>query len=288
MKKIFLIFSFIIFLSSCQTTNNINQNHTSINSSGSEKIFSDIQTFDSIDNFSAKWNVLNSYSESCNFFLTKEHALCHALKINLSNPELLISLYAKDSIQASKLAEKNDIVINTIPWSQNIPLISKKVPVGILYENGTTYSTANEKYDAISFYKITTNDSHEYRAKIISPQKNLDLPEQIITTGGFWQIIKNGKKISFKQFFDSRTALGISKDEKTLYILIVEGETKSSTGLSFEQCADIFIKIGVFNAIELDGGSSTTLYINKKNVLSYKKNPKLPSFLCFSKTIFDK
>lgn len=298
MRKQILFLAISLVLFSCTTTSNIAKE---------ESVF----FYSSIDDFSAEWNFQNSYFERSDFYLEKEKSLCHLIKIDLTNPELKIFLYTGDSekiksIRPSELSKitNADIIINTVPWSQKIPLISEKIPVGIVYKNGITYSTPNKNYGAISLVKTNSDRKSEYRAEITDSQKAPAIRNQNetkenfsddltgdseIITGGFWQILKDGEKLSFKEISDSRTALAISSDQKTLYILIVEGEKKShSKGLSYGQCADIFIKTGAFNAIELDGGSSTTLYIYGKNVLSYKKNPKLPAFLCFSKTIFDK
>lgn len=298
MRKQILFLAISLVLFSCTTTSNIAKE---------ESVF----FYSSIDDFSAEWNFHDSYFERSDFYLEKEKSLCHLIKIDLTNPELKIFLYTGDSatiksIRPSELSKitKADIIINTVPWSQKIPLISEKIPVGIIYKNGITYSTPNKNYGAISFCKTNSNGKSEYRAEITDSQKTPAIKndsdtnnnfsddftgDSEIITGGFWQILKDQKKLSFKEISDSRTALAISNDQKTLYILIVEGENKSrSKGLSYGQCADIFIKTGAINAIELDGGSSTTLYIYGKNVLSYKKNPKIPAFLCFSKTIFDK
>ena len=55
-----------------------------------------------------------------------------------------------------------------------------------------------------------------------------------------------------------------------LYLLVVEGERRfKSEGLSFSQCADIMILLGANDAMEMDGGGSSSLFINQKNVLGY-------------------
>ena len=76
--------------------------------------------------------------------------------------------------------------------------------------------------------------------------------------------------------------MGVSKDGKTLYLLVVEGEKqKYSRGLSFQECADIFIRLGADNALQMDGGGSASLFINGENVLSYRKFRKNAAFAGF-------
>ncbi len=62
----------------------------------------------------------------------------------------------------------------------------------------------------------------------------------------------------------ARTALGISKDGNTLYLVAVEkyvdsGGTTVSVGMTQEELADFLISFGVWRAVNLDGGGSTTL-----------------------------
>lgn len=62
----------------------------------------------------------------------------------------------------------------------------------------------------------------------------------------------------------ARTAVGTSRDGKTLYLVAVERQAASdgtllSRGMSQEELADFLISIGVWRAVNLDGGGSTTL-----------------------------
>jgi len=62
----------------------------------------------------------------------------------------------------------------------------------------------------------------------------------------------------------ARTAAGISRDGKTLYLVAVEKQAAKdgaalSLGMSQEELAEFLISIGVWRAVNLDGGGSTTL-----------------------------
>lgn len=56
-----------------------------------------------------------------------------------------------------------------------------------------------------------------------------------------------------------RTALGLSKDEETLYLVTVDGRLKTSIGMTQTELAEFLKSISVYNAINLDGGGSTTM-----------------------------
>lgn len=56
-----------------------------------------------------------------------------------------------------------------------------------------------------------------------------------------------------------RTAIGTSKDGETLYLVTVDGRQTSSIGMTQQELAEFLVEINVYNAINLDGGGSTTM-----------------------------
>jgi len=144
---------------------------------------------------------------------------------------------------------------------------------GLIAENNFVLSTSISKYGAIVFSKIKGPYIIESQESFVDSK---DLSNTTLAVGGFWQILKDSKLYgSFIEKSDSRTAIGISNNGKTIYILVVEGEFGAwSEGLSYKQCAMIFQRLGCKDAIQLDGGSSSTLVINKQNVLGYDATQK--------------
>lgn len=55
-----------------------------------------------------------------------------------------------------------------------------------------------------------------------------------------------------------RTALGITKDGKYLFLVVVDGRNEQYTGMTQEQLAKFMQSIGSYYAINLDGGGSST------------------------------
>lgn len=64
-----------------------------------------------------------------------------------------------------------------------------------------------------------------------------------------------------------RSALGVDAGRHTLYLAVVDGDQASSAGLTDEGLADFLATQGVADAIELDGGGSSALYIRKEGGL---------------------
>lgn len=63
-----------------------------------------------------------------------------------------------------------------------------------------------------------------------------------------------------------RTALGLKKDG-TLVILVADGRREGALGLTGPEMSEIFLNAEVVDAINLDGGGSTTLFIDAEGGL---------------------
>jgi exopolysaccharide biosynthesis protein len=93
--------------------------------------------------------------------------------------------------------------------------------------------------------------------------------------GGVPQLIKNGKiditweqektTRSFVETRHPRTAVAKLKDGKFLMIT-VDGRSESSGGISLYDLAALLLELGATDAMNLDGGGSTTMYLDGKVV----------------------
>lgn len=79
--------------------------------------------------------------------------------------------------------------------------------------------------------------------------------------GGQSMLVNNGQRSWFTQNITgrrARTAIGASQDGKTLYLVVVEGGN-GSRGMTQEELADFMVTQGVWQAVNLDGGGSSTM-----------------------------
>ena len=93
--------------------------------------------------------------------------------------------------------------------------------------------------------------------------------------GGVPQLIKNGKiditweqektTRSFVETRHPRTAVAKLKDGKFLMIT-VDGRSESSGGIGLQDLAEYLLSLGATNAMNIDGGGSTTMFLNGKVV----------------------
>ena len=63
-----------------------------------------------------------------------------------------------------------------------------------------------------------------------------------------------------------RTAIGYSKDGKTLWLFVVDGRSAFSVGMTLVEMADQLRTLGAWQAMNFDGGGSTTMVIDGKVV----------------------
>ena len=67
-----------------------------------------------------------------------------------------------------------------------------------------------------------------------------------------------------------RTAIGLSEDGETLYLITVDGRQASSIGMTQKELAEFLKEKGIYNAMNLDGGGSTTMIGRKLGELAIK------------------
>jgi hypothetical protein len=58
-----------------------------------------------------------------------------------------------------------------------------------------------------------------------------------------------------------RTAAGLSRDRKTLLILVADGRKPDAIGLDGDEIAAVMLELGAWDAFNLDGGGSSELYV---------------------------
>ena len=62
-----------------------------------------------------------------------------------------------------------------------------------------------------------------------------------------------------------RAALGLKKDG-TLLLLVIDGRSATSSGLTLEELAQYLVKLGAESAVNFDGGGSSEMVINGRIV----------------------
>lgn len=139
----------------------------------------------------------------------------------------------------------------------------------ISYNKGLDMSIPNGKKilqfsgSAIKFIQDNVKVGDKLGIKYnIEPNRNWKM-----MIGGHAVLVDNGavkpytRDIKFIDGVRARTAVGISQDGKTVYVVTAEGRTKRSSGLTIAELAKFMQEIGVYKAMNLDGGGSTAMAV---------------------------
>lgn len=98
--------------------------------------------------------------------------------------------------------------------------------------------------------------------------------------GGGGRILEGGRPVSdstngrerigvvFLRTRHPRTFVGVNRDTTLLYLCTVDGRQPSSVGMSFDEMAKFMLDLGAWEAINLDGGGSTTFSLEGRVVNS--------------------
>ena len=91
--------------------------------------------------------------------------------------------------------------------------------------------------------------------------------------GGWPRIVRNGRSIAeysdieegtrpgFSAGRHPRTAVGIDREGRTLYLMTVDGRRESDGGMTLVELAHVMIQLGAYEAMNFDGGGSTTMVV---------------------------
>ena len=101
-------------------------------------------------------------------------------------------------------------------------------------------------------------------------------PAMII--GGWPRILRDGENVAGDaatvegtisrnaEMRHPRTSVGFSRDSSTLFILAVDGRSENSGGMTLVELANMMHQLGAWQAMNFDGGGSTTMAIEGKVV----------------------
>jgi len=84
--------------------------------------------------------------------------------------------------------------------------------------------------------------------------------------GGLWMVLQDGELTNDKERkLDPRTIIGSSKDSKYLFLVVIDGRQPGfSEGVHPVEAGRIMKELGAWNALNLDGGGSSTLVVENQ------------------------
>ena len=155
------------------------------------------------------------------------------------------------------------VAINTSPFD---PVVQQpgapKDLVGIAITDGELFSKPHRRYGAFAI-------SDDGSVGILDPPiQEAELSSVRHAVGGFQPLLSDGRDVSGVSTHvrgrHPRTAVGVSRDGKRVWLLVVDGRQRGfSEGVSLRELARLMASLGADDALNLDGGGSTTLVMRR-------------------------
>jgi len=146
------------------------------------------------------------------------------------------------------------IAVNGGPWDA----FTQKAK-GLAAGGGETWSRADGRHGAFGI----TRDG---RALILAAAELGAAPPDLTDGVSGRPLLVNGgaraaELAGFPAWRDARTVIGVARDGRTAIVATVDGRNDGSQGATLAEMADLMLEHGADRALNLDGGSSTTLFI---------------------------
>ncbi|PGS63647.1 branched-chain amino acid ABC transporter permease [Bacillus cereus] len=177
----------------------------------------------------------------------------------------------------SVMAQRNHalVAVNASGFDDETGRGGGDLATGIVIENGKAILTNHESGGAAIVAGLTKYGqmiTGKYSAQQL-------LNKQVVYAAGFMpQLIVNGKKMITEGDGGwgsaPRTIMAQKKDGAIMF-LVIDGRQAHSIGATLKECQDILYEKGAINAMAMDGGASSTLYLwgkirNSPSTLSHK------------------
>ena len=149
------------------------------------------------------------------------------------------------------------VAVNATPWGPWKPPYthSYAAKMGLVISDGDKIEEANGR----PVFLIT--DKNEFQIRKIA--RGEDTSGIRLALAGFAMILENGHVVKGRPKLGPRTAYGLSEDAGKMIIMTVDGRMKGfSEGVSTPELGEWMRKFGAFNALNMDGGGSTTLLVS--------------------------
>lgn len=169
----------------------------------------------------------------------------------------------------ASLDKRNPSLTKIVVDTGAISYISQPGETVTIPENGyvivMNQATRNSK---ISYYGVGQPVSFvENGTFLFRPAKKLSQIDFGISGGG--EILRNGQPMAQGEIIspgsrNPRTCIGVSQDKSKIIICCVDGRVKGIGATSYE-CSALMKELGAYDAIQLDGGGSTTMVIKPED-----------------------
>jgi len=182
-----------------------------------------------------------------------------------TNEKLAVSMGTPSLETLSKLSMPNEVA------KINLGMFDSTFQHGGMWlVNGKYIQPPSSRYIDVILYKNGVMDIVNFDHTFGRSKLNQLIPQTQFVVGTSYSLVQDGKKNlqNASQFTHSksrnpRSLFGQLKDGRFV-LVTVDGRKKGSRGVTAEQSSDIMLKLGCSEAVNLDGGGSSTLFVRGK------------------------
>jgi hypothetical protein len=174
--------------------------------------------------------------------------------INKHDPLDSIVIYTRDWGTYSQGSYNN--IVEVVVENDIVREIRREMEPIEIPENGYIITNLPE-FDAFLIDNFEVGDPVELSIVTTPDFNNIDM-----AIGGGTILVKDGQPAPITHNISGRhprSAIGTDAEGKIIYMVTVDGRQEKSKGMTLEEFTHLLINLGVKNAINLDGGGSTTL-----------------------------
>jgi len=215
----------------------------------------------------------------------REPLSIYALEADLSNPLVTLKAVMPNNRTSFALQTVKDLAIEFQKPGETIYAVTNAdffdwtpiagVPWGPIFVNGAVIKDV-AKNPGISYFAIKQDGKPAMGT--FSDLPAASYPEYRDLVGGGVRLIINGNvRISNDTERHPRTIVGYTIDNM-VYLIVVDGrQTNHSVGMTYDELSAVMKSLDVREAINLDGGGSTTMVLRKQNTFDIMNNYSDPS-----------
>ncbi|MGB6168206.1 MAG: phosphodiester glycosidase family protein [Geitlerinemataceae cyanobacterium] len=164
------------------------------------------------------------------------------------------------------------------PWDYYPRTGDRANAVGLAIADGVVYSSPEEDWPALCFSPQQTAEIHANGTCPPGTSHAVAGSTALVAKG---QPVKLAPNTPNNDGLYSRTAIGIDATGKKLWIVAInDKQSFYSEGVTLAELTDLFLRLGVHSALNLDGGGSTSLVVDDSSrdavVLNSPVHTKLP------------
>jgi exopolysaccharide biosynthesis protein len=197
------------------------------------------------------------------------------LAVDLNNPKITVTIATANNglERTTSVVERNHAIAGINGGFFNF---TPKGPVGLVMTAGKMISAPLSDKPPRAAIGITSThhavfDRVELKEYKLIGINTTDWAEVTEALGGvsmlvhsmqpYVTVIDEAGGASFSTTRHPRTAVGVTKDNKLLFVTVDGRQPELSNGISLDNLANLMIQLGAVDAMNLDGGGSTTLVI---------------------------